>query len=295
MWRSGAPQRRAARGAFPGADAPTRCYAKCPCDCGQVLLLALPIARDPPHTVLSQSKGENAGYPKGRRLVRLAISISSSRPAFTPDLESEIARGQAILDRISEAIHPWSRSRASEDLQNPDSPIASLPHGILHNGSRVGDVALRPTRPKGHVAERRVAAPRSPRRLLRCRCTYALLCEVPCDCGQVLLLALPIARDPPHTGLSQSKGENAGYPKGRRLVRLAIGASTSRPALTPHLESEIARGQAILDRISEAIHPRSRSRASEDLQNPDSPIASLPHGILHNYNCMKFIIGKHGT
>jgi hypothetical protein len=26
MWRSGAPQRRAARGAFPGADAPTCCY-----------------------------------------------------------------------------------------------------------------------------------------------------------------------------------------------------------------------------------------------------------------------------
>ncbi len=26
MWRSGAPQRRVARGAFPGADAPTCCY-----------------------------------------------------------------------------------------------------------------------------------------------------------------------------------------------------------------------------------------------------------------------------
>jgi hypothetical protein len=28
MWRSGAPQRRGARGAFRGADAHTRCYAK---------------------------------------------------------------------------------------------------------------------------------------------------------------------------------------------------------------------------------------------------------------------------
>jgi hypothetical protein len=132
------------------------------------------------------------------------------------------------------------------------------------------------------VAERCAAAPRSPRRLPRRRCAYALLCEVPCDCGQVLLLALAIARDPPHTGLSRSKGENAGYPKGRRLDRPATNTSTSRPALTPHLESEIARGQAILDRIAESIHPRSGSRATEDLLNPDSPIASLPHGVLHN-------------
>ena len=28
MWRSGAPQRRGARGAFRGADAPTRCYGQ---------------------------------------------------------------------------------------------------------------------------------------------------------------------------------------------------------------------------------------------------------------------------
>ena len=51
--------------------------------------------------------------------------------------------------------------------------------GISHNVSRVGDVALSPTRAKGHVAERRAAAPRSPRRLPRRRCAYALLCEVP--------------------------------------------------------------------------------------------------------------------
>ncbi len=36
--------------------------------------------------------------------------------------------------------------------------------GITHNESHVCDVALSPTRAKGHVAERRAAAPRSPRR-----------------------------------------------------------------------------------------------------------------------------------
>ncbi len=37
---------------------------------------------------------------------------------------------------------------------------------ITHNESHVCDVALSPTRAKGHVAERRAAAPRSPRRPL---------------------------------------------------------------------------------------------------------------------------------
>ena len=36
-------------------------------------------------------------------------------------------------------------------------------NGIAHNESHVCDVALSPTRAKGHVAERRAAAPRSPR------------------------------------------------------------------------------------------------------------------------------------
>jgi len=35
---------------------------------------------------------------------------------------------------------------------------------ISYNESHVCDVALSPTRAKGHVAERRAAAPRSPRR-----------------------------------------------------------------------------------------------------------------------------------
>jgi hypothetical protein len=50
---------------------------------------------------------------------------------------------------------------------------------IAHNESHVCDVALSPTRAKGHVAERRAAAPRSPRhpegvpmyiRAVMCRC-----------------------------------------------------------------------------------------------------------------------------
>jgi hypothetical protein len=38
---------------------------------------------------------------------------------------------------------------------------------ISHNVPRVGDVAPSPTRARGHVAERRAAAPRSPRHPLR--------------------------------------------------------------------------------------------------------------------------------
>jgi hypothetical protein len=38
---------------------------------------------------------------------------------------------------------------------------------MTHNVPQVGDVALSPTRAKGHVAERRAAAPRSPRHPLR--------------------------------------------------------------------------------------------------------------------------------
>jgi hypothetical protein len=53
--------------------------------------------------------------------------------------------------------------------------VQSLNNAMSDNGSQVGDVALRPTRPKGHVAERRAAAPRSPRRLPRRRCAYVLL------------------------------------------------------------------------------------------------------------------------
>ena len=44
--------------------------------------------------------------------------------------------------------------------------------------SRVCDAAPRLTEPRGRVAERRAAAPRSPRRLPRHRSTYALLYEV---------------------------------------------------------------------------------------------------------------------
>jgi len=43
--------------------------------------------------------------------------------------------------------------------------IGLLIGAIVHNVSHVYDVALSPTRAKGHVAKRRDAAPRSPRRL----------------------------------------------------------------------------------------------------------------------------------
>jgi hypothetical protein len=49
---------------------------------------------------------------------------------------------------------------------------------IAHNVSHVCDAAPSLTEARGCVAERRAAAPRSPRRLPRRRCTYALLCEV---------------------------------------------------------------------------------------------------------------------
>jgi hypothetical protein len=42
--------------------------------------------------------------------------------------------------------------------------VLGTPNGIAHNESNVCDVALSPTRAKGHVAERRDAAPRSPSR-----------------------------------------------------------------------------------------------------------------------------------
>jgi hypothetical protein len=47
---------------------------------------------------------------------------------------------------------------------------------MAHTVPSVCDVALRPTRPKGHVAERRGAAPRNPRRPPGRRSVYALLC-----------------------------------------------------------------------------------------------------------------------
>jgi hypothetical protein len=56
--------------------------------------------------------------------------------------------------------------------------VQILNNAMSDNVPRVGDVALRPTRAKSHVAERRAAAPRSPRRLPRRRCAYALLYAV---------------------------------------------------------------------------------------------------------------------
>ena len=100
MWRSGAPQRRAARGAFRGAEAHTRRYEKCHEDREQIFSIAILIARDPPHKELAQSKGEKAGYAKGTELARSPSNTSTGRPALTPHLKSVIARGQAILEEL---------------------------------------------------------------------------------------------------------------------------------------------------------------------------------------------------
>ena len=59
-----------------------------------------------------------------------------------------------------------------------------MAHNVLH----VCDVAPRLTEPRGHVAERRAAAPRSPRRLPRRRCTYELLYAVAL-CVRIFILS----------------------------------------------------------------------------------------------------------
>jgi hypothetical protein len=53
--------------------------------------------------------------------------------------------------------------------------VKILNNAMSDNVSRVGDVAPSLTEARGHVAERRAAAPRSPRRLPRRRCAYVLL------------------------------------------------------------------------------------------------------------------------
>ena len=83
---------------------------------------------------------------------------------------------------------------------------------ISCNVSRVGDVAPSPTRARGHVAERRAAAPRSPRRLPRRRCAYALLCAV-----------APMVLCQPFRGLSKASDDR----------KLGLRAGTAASQLTP--------------------------------------------------------------
>jgi hypothetical protein len=149
---------------------------------------ALPRARSKIRQAISESEVRSNPPPEDR-LDRLQASFSSSGPALTPHLPS---RSRA---RPPGLIRNWRSSIPTSDLElrttlNPKIPLFLLCHGISHNVPRVGDVALSPTRAKGHVAERRVAAPRSPSRLLRRRCAYALLCEGHVGRGQTFLLAL---------------------------------------------------------------------------------------------------------
>ena len=80
-------------------------------------LIAFPIARDPPHMELSPSRGQKAVYSKDRRLDRLATNTSTSRPALTPDLKSEIAREMAILEEMSKLSISVQMARAQEPLR----------------------------------------------------------------------------------------------------------------------------------------------------------------------------------
>jgi hypothetical protein len=76
------------------------------------------------------------------------------------------------VDQTDEMTHGSGLVGTSRERRNR---LPFFIRAIADNVSHVCDVALSPTRAKGHVAERRAAAPRSPRRLLRRRCIYALL------------------------------------------------------------------------------------------------------------------------
>jgi hypothetical protein len=74
-----------------------------------------------------------------------------------------------MLGEKSRAWMPGLLPEAVDDRYTQCLRISGLVLSILHadaiadNESHVCDVALSPTRAKGHVAERRAAAPRSPR------------------------------------------------------------------------------------------------------------------------------------
>jgi hypothetical protein len=146
---------------------------------------------------------------------------------------------------------------------------------MAYNVPHVCDVAPRPKGPRGHVAERRAAAPRSPRRLPRRRCTYALLYEVTLS----VIRTKPRGRFPPprsnrhricHYRQSAMRSKRAAVPsssardrttvilllspgkggilsKQIQLVRLDCGHRTRQPALTPNSHNAIrARGRKCL-------------------------------------------------
>ena len=57
----------------------------------------------------------------------------------------------------------YTHKSAKKELYNNGFYAINALSAIAYNESHVCDVALSPTRAKGHVAERRAAAPRSPR------------------------------------------------------------------------------------------------------------------------------------
>jgi hypothetical protein len=79
-----------------------------------------------------------------------------------------------------EIVHAFDSTLSVENVTD----VLGTLHAMAHNVPRLCDVALRPTRPKGHVAEERAVARRSPRRPPRApmhttRCYTPLHIKVP--------------------------------------------------------------------------------------------------------------------
>ena len=104
----------------------------------------------------------------------------------TPDVERGILKrddGSGVIDSKRRQVNQDNpRGGGQKPICLCHSETLILLAGITHNVSHVCDVALSPTRAKGHVAERRAAAPRSPSRPEGRRCT---LLAVMRSCGSI--------------------------------------------------------------------------------------------------------------
>ncbi len=197
MWRSGAPQRRGARGAFRGADAHTRCYEKCHCfTTTDEERQPSSSARDRTAEMLLLGRGSRWNPWKQSQLDRIPqLPPYQTACTYTPFHNANRVRvvGRVSVGRFSPPLARKPRPGIFQ-FRTPYSE-AVLCDGISHNVPHVCDVAPRPTGPRGHVAERRAAAPRSPRRLPRRRCTYALLWDVASwNCIQSPFVSLAMLR-----------------------------------------------------------------------------------------------------
>ncbi len=94
---------------------------------------------------------------------------------------------------------------------------------ITHNESHVCDVAPSPTRARGHVAERRAAAPRSPRRPAGAAMYIRAVIR---SCAIVLWLQLDPRTHSLHerNTLNRAKGDHDGLEVARRIPILPLDA-----------------------------------------------------------------------